>query len=284
MGFSWLQVAIPDDLDRAELGRLIDEQARVSSRYAAICEDTDEFPLASAPAFGERFTTLSTACGERALALSAALAIDFNATPDDWRSTYPISRSFLLPPEWRHAAHRSFLPDELARGIAAWRGYLAAVERGRYAAYVERLYLYLRASRLYWKWLAMRRIAGEALDRTNAWMTRHNLRQLASLMLQIPPPAMPAKPLWAFWQARPDAAPEPDIELGLAQLDQLQIELAALSREWDCRVPRSHKIHIFPDPLDFESFMEDASDERLLELIGWLEEGALAGLVCYLDG
>ncbi|HEY1016273.1 MAG TPA: hypothetical protein VGE07_26420 [Herpetosiphonaceae bacterium] len=284
MIIQWQQVPPPGDSDPAELRRLIAAQARAWSDLMGLRKDDFFFSVEELPGFRERAETAEADCAEAARPLVAALRLDLIEPHHQFRSLTDIQWNLVLPPEWRHAAHRTFLPDELPRRVGSWREYLAAVERGRYASYLQRLYLHRRAADLREDWQRTRNIVAGALGEGGEWLDRDDLRPLALLLLQAAVPAQPAAPLWAFWRDKPDAGLSAAVEHQIAGIDGLHWELAGLAGEWDRRAPRQQKIKHAYEPRSFEEFLADAANDDLLDLFDWLEASAAAGLACYLHG
>jgi hypothetical protein len=148
-----------DDAPLDDVARVVREQARAALDLAGYVEShydfQDEVPEIDHDDAHRRFGE----CFDRLLAwVRPEDGIEGDGSPLELRRTYAVTRNGLFPPEWRVAAMRSFLGEELREAIETWRGYVAAVRRGEHRGYLRELLAYDLSLDVVGHWRELRRV------------------------------------------------------------------------------------------------------------------------------
>nr|BFE32282.1 hypothetical protein GCM10010200_045330 [Actinomadura rugatobispora] len=196
--------------------------------------------------------------------------VDIDDGPDDYRRVMLFSLNPVFPAEWRLAAYRSYLPDELPGALEVWLAHLERVRAGGHRDYLEAWYRYATSRDLSLEWAALREQALEARGRANAWAGRAELVEARERIISVPVPTVSPVP---FWEGGPvEAAASPDFAGAVA-----------LAREWNYRVPRKQRVHV-TQPAGFEEWLGEAlASESLADLLGWLRRSCDAEFGLFLD-
>ncbi|WP_344594512.1 hypothetical protein [Actinomadura vinacea] len=196
--------------------------------------------------------------------------VEVNDGPDNYRRVMLFTLSPVFPAEWRLAAYRSYLPDELPQVLGAWMSHLEAVREGAHRAYLRAWYRYASSRQLAVEWSALRERALGTRGRSNAWAGRAELVDVRERILARPVPEVAPVP---YWDAPlPEDGTAPDFG-----------GLVALAREWNYRVPRNQRVRV-TDPESFDEFLRGALEsEGLADLLGWVRRSCDEGFGLLLD-
>ncbi|MFD0850878.1 hypothetical protein ACFQ07_01415 [Actinomadura adrarensis] len=175
----------------------------------------------------------------------------------------------VIPAEWRRAAYRSFLPDEVPVLLDRWTRHIEEVRRGGHRPYLAAWHAYLMSRALNSGW---ERIYGSALsvcEQTNAWMRKPGVGEASERVLALPVPEVSAPPRW-------------DEELPLIPF----VDWAAYAdaaRVWDAAV-RNRARGLGVPILTLDEFVAaQLEPEQLDYCFGWLGKAARGGYGLWLD-
>lgn len=144
-------------------------------------------------------------------------------------SMRPLLDARLLPPEWRYAALRNFLPDELSQVVGQWRSYMDLVAEGGCEGYLKACLVYHMSRDAEGRYRMLHRRLDEMLHHVSqpAMIDPHLIHEL--YMLASPPQMTP--PRWADWQDDPYTQ-RPAILEKEAQLLAAFEQMDDLNRRW----------------------------------------------------
>ncbi|MFB4320554.1 hypothetical protein [Actinomadura sp. 21ATH] len=283
MGVDWVRMRPRPGTDPAELARAVRAEA---AEFAAsghwFAEEFDHLPAARHPA--SLRATWGTGEGEVPPRVSALVEAD--ARPGATHRLISLALTPLLPAEWRFAAHRTHLPDDLPALAAAWRTHIDQVRAGAHRTHLRAWHAYSTARRLAAEWDALRALALAARERGNAWARRPELIDIRERILAHPVPPVPPAPTWNAPPGSPAPGPSGAIPPGT---DDPPIgtteaaEAAGLAREWNRRVPAAQKVHV-PAPRPFGAHLAAAlQDPGLADTLDWVTRSADEGFGLLLD-
>lgn len=291
MGIDWIRMRPRPAVPRAVLEALVHDQA---ARYAAggrLPGDLDHL-TAPTPPRTENDAPDADAGGGADGRDPLWDHVEIDPGPDSARRVNAVGLSPVLPAEWRLAAYRTHLPDELPGRLRRWTEHLAAVRDGRHRPYLRAWYAHSTARTLAHEWEPLRQRALTARDNTDAWAARPELVEIRDRVLTEPPPPTPPAPSWPAPTAhRPEATDAPDTahgspheadgpygtEGGAAARTVDAAPYARLAREWNRRVPHGQKVRVTLPP-DFEEFLAAAVDDPWLDdCLRWLRAAVRDG-------
>ncbi|XVQ10806.1 hypothetical protein ACQP1W_51340 [Spirillospora sp. CA-255316] len=254
MGVDWIRMRVRGGVSRDELGRLVEAEA---AAYAALGNWYD----------GEFDHLIGEVGPGDADGLREWVEVDEGA--DNYRRVRFFSLNPVFPAEWRLAAYRSYLPDELPGVLDAWTAHLERVRAGGHRDYLVAWYRYATSRELALEWAALRERALEARGRTNAWARKAAVAGVRERILGVPVPPVSPVP---FWGGAGEVFPAPEFA-----------EAVALAREWNYRVPRNQRVYV-REPKGFEEWLGDGlEDDRLADLLGWVSRACDEGFGLVLD-
>ena len=190
--------------------------------------------------------------------------VDVDTRPGRTHRVNAFVLSPLLPAEWRFAAYRSYLPDELGRCVRKWHAHVAEVRDGQHRDHLRAWHAYKVTRDLASEWATLRRVASDARGRTNAWAVRPGLTDVRDRILALPTPPVSPAPLWGGRCETHEVDSAPYVEL---------------AREWNRRVPSNRKVSV-PAPPSFEDFLDDP---YLDDTLHWMKQTAEDGYGLLLD-
>ncbi|MFC6884434.1 MULTISPECIES: hypothetical protein [Actinomadura] len=210
--------------------------------------------------------------------------VEIDPGPDSARRVNTVGLSPVLPAEWRLAAYRTHLPDELPGRLRRWTEHLAAVRDGRHRPYLRAWYAHSTARTLAHEWEPLRQRALTARGSADEWAARPELVEIRDRVLTEPPPPTPPAPSWPATPAhRPETAGTPygaDGSYGAEGAAARTVDAAPyarLAREWNRRVPHGQKVRVTLPP-DFEEFLAAAVDDPWLDdCLRWLRAAVRDG-------
>ncbi len=192
-----------------------------------------------------------------------------------WR-VYPITHNTIFPPQWRLAAYRTLLPDELGPGVEAWVRWLSAVSEGEHRTYLSRLHAHETTKRLYVLWRDLREDAVALRPEDTARRRRPVLTAMRGRVLGRPAPEIAPAPMGP---TPADVGGPPDDRWLMGQVT----ELLSVIREWaeaaDDEAWRGGYEADFPD---FDGFLAQARDPWRLDFLRWAEACRSLGMGLFL--
>ncbi|MFF5261869.1 hypothetical protein ACFY4C_23270 [Actinomadura viridis] len=259
MGVDWIRMRPRPGVSRARLAALADAQA---AAFAA-----------SGHWYEGEFDHLLTEPGPGSTELTGQVEMDRG--PGNVRRVMLVTLNPALPAEWRLAAYRSHLPDELPGLLDGWRSHLDRVRDGAHRPYLRAWYRYATSRRLAQEWSELRARALAARDRTNAWATRPELVEVRERILAVPVPVVSPVPHWGADPPSPPDPPAPDPPGRGAAV--------ALARAWNHRVPRGQRVYVTRPP-GFGAYLDEAlGSPDLADVLDWMDRARVEGYGLFLD-
>lgn len=268
MGTDWYRMLPRPGVSRARLAELIQLQAAayVSHPIDYDFEHLPGVPGTDANLGQEDWLEPYLAAFHELLAL-----VRLADAPDCYWRIAAIGLNQILPAEWRLAAYRSFLPEELPGRLRQWESYISEVRRGGHRDYLYAWYCYATTRQLEGEWQLLRERATAARDRGNAWAVKPALVEVREQILAMPLPVRSPPP---YWDAGRVVAVSPR-EDGARRL--------AVAREWNRRVPSGQKVRVSQVPDFGRQLEEDLSNPWFTECLDWLRVSADDGYGLLLD-
>jgi hypothetical protein len=202
--------------------------------------------------------------------------VDYHVDGDDGsRSTGVVTKNPLLPAEWRYAAHRSFLPDQIPPVIATWRRYLEEVRAGGHRDYLRAWQRYEYDVYFAFLWKDFREVALKATGWTDACAREPEFVRLRDHILARPFAIASPAPYWG----RPCVPPGPDsyreyadaLKMAWTWIDSIQRQVIILNFGFGPLQP-------------FEEWVQHYLDQDYLwDCLSWLERIAADGYGVILD-
>ncbi len=188
--------------------------------------------------------------------------------------------SWVFPPQWRTAAYRTILADELPGQLRVWESWINAVRQGRLRRYLLELYLYEMTMELFWAWGELRESAEYVAALTNAWTRRPHCVAVREEIAQLPRPTVIGAPVHV---PEDDQEQKPTGEQ-LATLKIVEEQAKTyrrIARQW-CRNTRNvqcgyYSLH------DFAGYLEFANDPLVDEFFAWARKWESRKYGLYLD-
>ncbi|MBO0764720.1 MAG: hypothetical protein J2P50_09040 [Hyphomicrobiaceae bacterium] len=266
MGVDWVLMSPLPGVARSRLEEMIEQQA--AAFRASGCGLYDEFRfLDRAAAYNEEVVDPGP------LADYVEYATEADGDPVlSWRVGAVVVNQ-VLPAEWRYAAQRSFLPDQILDAVAIWSTHLEEVRAGHHRAHLYAWYRYsteLEFAQVWWRDLRDRAMA--ARERHSRWAAQPDLVGVREQILGGP--ELPVSP------------PRWSEECTVPEDDGTYDAAFEMLREWNRRVPRKHRVgHWRHGPRQpFEAFVKAWGDnEWTWECLAWLQQAANEGRGVILD-
>ncbi|HSI36446.1 MAG: hypothetical protein ACAI43_23270 [Phycisphaerae bacterium] len=294
MGVDWLRVRFPAHLDRASLDALIAAQAlcyQTCDGWNTPARDPvrDALTLhahgaaeADADHMLHALARFPHPPGEPSWGRPNEYADDHPHLSAAMR-VYPITRNPTFPPLWRLAAHRTFLPDQVAPQVDRWRAWATDAAAGRHDAYLRQLQAYENATAAHERWPEVRRIAAESDRGDGAWRHTPERRALRETMMRFPsPPPIPDVPIEPGPLRATHAA---DLVRQSTEILDYARRLVDLVGAWDAGLKSGHRIGYDAAhyALDFDAFRARAADPWLDKCFDWATAAAANGYALLLD-
>ncbi|WP_433331009.1 hypothetical protein [Spirillospora sp. CA-294931] len=259
MGIDWIRMRPRHDDARLLLMELIKGQAdQFTAAHGMLWPDWDflglpEYDLHEVPTEGQQ--------------LLARIEIDDRA-----ESCIRVSRFSaieVIPAEWRRAAYRTHLPDEVPDLLDTWIRHLDEVRQGRHLAYLAAWHAYLTSRALEEEWKVIRSYAVAALHRTNAWMRKPGVAEASEQVLNLPVPAVSPPPHWGATPAEvlpTDWTP--------------YVEAAAA---WNSQARSGYRTRLTPIRSVEEFVADELASADLGDCLAWLGKAESEGYGLWLD-
>ena len=257
MGVDWVRMSPSPLAAHGLLEKLIERQA--AEFMASMSVREDEFEHLGLPAAA-------------VVQDSGSLAghVDVDEGPDNMRRVGFVTRCQILPAEWRCAAFRSYLPDQLAIALRIWGSHLDQVRAGAHRDYFYAWYRYSTEREFTLRWQVLQERALAARDRDTNWARRPALVDIRERILAVP-------------GLSPSPAPHWGQDCAVSDDDGSYDASVALVREWNRMVPQNQKVTARRRP-DFTEFMASQLDNSWLrEGFAWLRRAADDGHGLLLD-
>lgn len=262
MGIDWQPMKLKSGVSRELVGEIIDTQAKSFQANPYYWDTSGLLTSDSEP--GKESEDLINIYVKSSDALRDCLEI----YTDTIFRVYPITHSIIFPPEWRLAALRTFLPEELPSQLSDWYDYLVAINEGFYRPYLFQLYLYEISIDLFTHWKYLRETAEFTLEKTNAWARRREFVEVRQEILELPQPHIYPSPLWSYFRTLNhsiDYANDIDY-CGILSFSETVVKL---TRAFDSKVKGSWKIRWYDPVPTFEQFLEGANDDWIQQFMAW---------------
>lgn len=289
MGIDWSRVKVKRKKGRAQLSRLIEQQAiAFQSMWGWGCEAYTD---------GVWYELCERLHIEVYRGASEALRESFVFPEwDDDRScatdvpdlvpclrTYPITRNPIFPPLWCMRANRTFLPDQLGAQLAEWRSWAEQVADGKQDDYIRELHMYVTSDFMRNHWSYLRAIVIKSLTRRANWSKKPALVEVRERILRLPEPTV-SKVRIEPTEERPWNVDEFDAPQYASLFRDLRT-LIELTRAWDSNVPRDFKLRYYEDyySLTLDEFRNRARDSWLQEFFEWADRCVQHGFGLFLD-
>lgn len=267
MGIDWIRMSPFRGIARSRLEEMIERQAAAfrASGYGLY----DEFKfLDPAVAYAEKVPDPGP--------LRDYVEYDTDADRGPTQS-WPVSAVVLnqvLPAEWRYAAQRSFLPDQILDATRVWTTQLEEVRAGRHRAYLLAWYRYsteLEFAEIWWRELRIHAVTARELH--NGWAAQSDFVKVCEQILDAPELPVSPPPRWGG-------------ECVILDDDGTYDRALEMLREWNRRVPNNFSVGYRRDGprQPFEAFVRSWTDsEYTWGCISWLRQAANEGRGVILD-
>jgi len=267
MGVDWIRMSPLPGVARSRLEEMIEQQAAAFRASGCGLYDEFKFPDPAAAYTGE-------------VPDPGPLAdyVEYDTEADggpalSWRVDAVVVNQ-VLPAEWRYAAQRSFLPDQILDAARIWSTHLEEVRAGRHRAHLYAWYRYsteLEFAEVWWRDLRKRAMA--ARERHNRWAAQPDLVTVREQILAGPELPVSPAPRWGE-------------ECIVPEDDGTYDAVFKMLLEWNRRVPRNHRVGHWRDGprQPFEAFVKAWTDEEWTwECLSWLRQAANDGRGVILD-
>jgi hypothetical protein len=290
MGVDWAVMFPNKDANRAELMRLIRQQADAFQAMPSYWDRDIMTPRSVLDRTKEEHEPLYLTSSRALHGLLEFPEYDetgrlpeYPGLAPCWR-VYPITESPIFPPQWRLRAFRTFLPDELGAQIEEWRRWLAAVDRGEYRDYLFELYAHEMTKSLFVGWRDLKEHIDAVASETGERAPGESLAALCRSILRHPVPEITPAPIRPY----PAMSGGPTGQRRNSQegviLAQAK-EWVANIREWGAAIDDETWRSGFSEA-DFPAFDEYLAlthDSWLLDFLAWAETCHSFGMGLALD-
>jgi len=196
--------------------------------------------------------------------------------------TYPITSNAIFPPEWRLAAQRTILPDELPSLLAEWQDLVASIKRGMFRPYLLGLFCYQVYLEVDDQWFYLKGAAEDALGRTTAWAVRPEFRDVCRKVVDVPEPPFVPIPLWKMWMNRTEY--DPATAQRWSELSAFAEYLEEHRRAFNVKARVRQRFTMERLRGGFEGYLANADDPWLHEFFVWAQRCCEEGMGLYLWG
>jgi hypothetical protein len=194
--------------------------------------------------------------------------------------TYPITTNELFPPEWRLAAQRTILPDELPSFLMQWQEFITSVQRGWYRPYHFALFCSQVYREVENQWWSLKEAAKDALGRTNAWAVRTEFRDACRKAVDLPEPPIVSMPLWQTWRDR--TVYDPATAQKWSELSAFAEYLEEHRCAYNAKAKVRQRFDMERWRGGFGGYLANADDPWLHEFFTWVQRCCEEGMGLYL--
>jgi hypothetical protein len=180
-----------------------------------------------------------------------------------------FTRIEVIPAEWRRAAYRSYLPDEVPVLLDKATRHIEEVQRGEHRDHIAAWHAYITSRYVNTEWECIYDLALSVCEQTKSWMRKRGVPEASERVLALPVPEVSPPPRWGE-------------ELPLIpSVDWAAYAHAA--KAWNRAVRDLSRGFALPI-LTFEEFMAEQLDpDNYDRCFTWLEKAAREGYGLWLD-
>jgi len=280
MGDDWCRMRLRENADPIEVKRLIDDQALAFRQgHDGLLDDLLTVNQDRLQTLEQRKEARQRYIDTSRILIGLLHIRAFDETyqyqPGDkaecMRMSF-IGRNDIFPAEWRLAAYRTVLPEEVETRLSEWERYIKAVREGGYRGYLLEWYLYTESHKAEQFWQELQLAINQMRQRTNAWAQRLLSTELPDQIAMLPTLTTYPPPRWSNWLDN-TLVVHYQTDERYQKLQQTLNEMHRLRWEWNRGVPKSHKLSTKYTPFvsrTFEQYLNIAGGVD--ELFNWLRE------------